>query len=169
MKVEIRHTDTVGSILWLALAVGVFLVSEDLPVGTGETGPAFYPRVIAVLIGTFALLQLGRSVYESDATAHTIRSDRVTTVGVVTVLVTGYVLSLPWLGFIIATTTFLLVCMVYSGARSLLRIGTSAIGVSLLLYYLFVVFLRVPLPDSPFVPVRTILPGLIHAGHGVLY
>lgn len=169
MKAEIRHTDTVGSILWLALAVGVFLVSEDLPVGRGETGPAFYPRVIAVLIGGFALLQLGRSIYESESTAHTIRSDRVTTVGAVAVLVAVYVLSLPWLGFVIATTAFLVVCMVFSGARSFLRISTSAIGVSLLLYYLFVVLLRVPLPESPFVPVRTILPGLIHVGHGVLY
>ncbi len=169
MKAEIRHTDTVGSILWLLLAGGIFLASEDLPVGTAETGPAFYPRVIAVLIGGFALLQLGRSVYEAEANAHTIRSGQVKTVGAVAALVAIYVLSLPWLGFVTATTTFLVVCMVYSGARSVVRIGTSAVGVSLLLYYLFVVFLRVPLPESPFIPVRAILPGLIHAGHGVLY
>lgn len=169
MVIEAKHTDKIGSILWLLLAVGVFIVSEDLPAGTGETGPAFYPRVVAVLIAVFALLQLARSVYESDVTVREIRGAQVKTVGIVALLVIIYVLSLPWLGFVTATTTFLIVGMVYSGARSVVRVGATAVGLSLLLYYLFGVFLRVPLPESPFVPVEALLPGLVQLGQGMIY
>lgn len=169
MELKIPHTDKIGSVLWILLAVGIVIVSKDLPVGTGETGAAFYPRVIAVLIGVFALLQLGQSIYQQDVTVHTIRSDNGKAAGTVAVLVTVYVLSLPWLGFVLATMIFLIVSMAYSGGRSPVRIGGSAVGISLLLYYLFAGFLRVPLPESPFIPVGEMLPGLIHAGHGVLY
>jgi putative tricarboxylic transport membrane protein len=169
MAIEVKHTDKIGSILWLLLAVGVFVVSEDLPAGTGETGPAFYPRVIAVLIAMFALLQFGRSTYEDGRNVRKIRGTQVKTVGIVALLVIAYVLSLPWLGFVTATITFLIVGMVYSGARSVVRVGATAVGLSLLLYYLFGVFLRVPLPESPFVPVEALLPGLVQLGQGVIY
>lgn len=169
MELAVKHTDKVGSVLWLLLAAGIFVASGELPAGTGETGPEFYPRVIAVLIALFALLQLGRSLYEEGASAHTVTGQEVKTVGTVAVLVTLYVLSLPWLGFVTGTVVFLVVGMLYSGARSAPRIGGVAVLVSVVLYYMFAVFLRIPLPESPFVPVEGLLPGLLWAGHGVIY
>ncbi|MEM4781048.1 MAG: tripartite tricarboxylate transporter TctB family protein [Halalkalicoccus sp.] len=166
---RLNRTDEIGSILWLLLAAAVFIVSGRLPAGTGETGPAFYPRIIALLIAVFALLQLGRSVYDDTTKAHVVHADQAKTVGIVSVFVIIYVLSLPWAGFVTATTLFLIVGMAYSGARSAVRIGGVAIGMSLLLYYLFAVLLRVPLPESPFVPVESLLPGLLHVGQGVVF
>jgi putative tricarboxylic transport membrane protein len=164
MKIEAKHTDKIGAVIWLVLAAGVFFLAGDLPTGTGETGPGFYPRVIAVLIAAFAVAQLVRSAYESNAEARVVTGAQVRKIATVTVLVTVYVLSLPWLGFVTGTVAFLVVGMVYSGAKSPLRIGGIAIGLSLTLYYVFAVFLRIPLPESPFVPVEALLPGLIATG-----
>jgi putative tricarboxylic transport membrane protein len=167
MEISINHTDKIGSILWLLLAGGVFVAAEDLPTGTGETGAGFYPQVIAVLIAGFALIQLGRSVYDDAVHEHTIRSEQVKRVGIVVVLVTAYVFLLPWLGFVTATVVFLIAGMGYSGARSPLRIGAISFGLTLLLYYIFAVLLRIPLPESPFIPVEGMLPGLL-LGLGVI-
>ncbi|AGB39062.1 tripartite tricarboxylate transporter TctB family protein [Natronococcus occultus] len=164
MAVTLPHTDKIGSILWLLLAVGVFVASADLPTGTGETGAAFYPRVIAVLIAGFATLQLARSVYEEELQTRTLSREQARPVLAVVALVTVYVLSLPWFGFVAGTILFLVVGMLYSGARSPIPIGVAAVGLALLLYYVFAVFLRIPLPESPFVPVEDMLPGLIRLG-----
>lgn len=161
MKVEVSHTDKIGSILWLLLAVGVFIVSSDLPTGTGETGAAFYPRVLATLIAAFACLQLGKSVYDNEVKGHEITATQVKRVGVIAALVTGYVLLLPWLGFVTGTVSFLVIGMVYSGARSPIRIAGVAVGLSLVLYYVFAIFLRIPLPENLFIPVEGLLPSLM--------
>lgn len=164
MAVTLPRTDTIGSIVWLLLAAGIFVVSADLPTGTGETGAAFYPRVIAVLIAGFASLQLVRSVYDEGFQTRTLSREQARRVLAVIALVTVYVLSLPWFGFVTGTILFLVAGMLYSGARSPIRIGVAAVGLALVLYYVFAVFLRIPLPESPFVPVEDALPGLIRLG-----
>lgn len=164
MGVHVPHTDKLGSILWLLLAIGIFVVSADLPTGTGETGAAFYPRVIAALIALFACLQLGRSFYDEGYQVRDVSRQQAQRVVAVVALVAIYVLTLPWLGFVTGTVLFLVVGMLYSGARSPARIGVAALGLTLVLYYVFAVFLRIPLPESPFVPVEAALPGLIRVG-----
>lgn len=160
MPVEIEHTDKISSVLLLALAAGVFLVSGDFPRGPGVTGPAFFPRVVAALIAAFALAQLGKRLYVSRVRSYEITREVAVRVLAVLGLVVAYVLALPWIGFVPATLAFLLATMWYSGVESLPRATIVAVGVTLALYYTFVVFLRVPLPEGVFVPVRPFLPGL---------
>lgn len=164
MGFEVRHTDTIGSILWLLVAAGVFVTSDPFPAGTGETGPAFYPRVIAVLIALFASIQLAKNVSADEHRSHDVSIGAVKQVAGAVLLVVAYVLSLPWLGFVAATVAFLVVAMWYSGARSIPRIGGVAVGMSLVLYYAFVRFLRIPLPEGYLLPVEDLLPGLISSG-----
>lgn len=163
MGIELRHTDKIGAALLVALAVGIFAVTADFPTGPHETGPAYYPRVIAVLIAFFALVLLGRSVYRDGVRAHRIERDVTIRVVATLGLVVAYVLSLPWLGFVPGTIAFLVVAMRYSGVRSSVRIGLAAVGLTLLLYYTFVILLRIPLPRSYLFPVRELLPGAIWA------
>ncbi len=163
MNLSINHTDKIGSIAWILLAGAVFITSADLPTGSAETGAGFYPRVVAILIAFFAVLQLGRSIYEGDSKDHEISFDTTKTVVIITTLITVYVLSLPWLGFITGTIIFLSVSMIFSGARSITRVAIASVGLPLLLYYVFTVLLRIPLPESPYLPVEGILPGVILA------
>lgn len=164
MGIELRRTDTIGAILWLALAAAVFVVSAGFPAGPDETTPAFYPRVIAGLIALFALAQLGRSLSADTTRSHEVTAGATKRVLGALVLVVAYVFLLPWLGFLVATAGFLVVGMRYSGARSPLRIGGVAVGLTLMLYYTFAVFLRIPLPENPFYSVAGLLPGLMGVG-----
>lgn len=165
--VHLKHTAKIGSILWIALAAGVFVVTADFPRGPGETGPAFYPRTIAALIAFFALVQLVRSLERDAVRSHEIDLGAAKRVAGAFLLVVLYVLLVPWLGFVLATVAFLAVTMRYSGVTSVLRLGGVSIGLTLLLYYTFVVFLRVPLPESPLVPIAPHLPSLL-VGTGVV-
>ncbi|SNZ12035.1 Tripartite tricarboxylate transporter TctB family protein [Natronoarchaeum philippinense] len=161
MPVEIGHTDKISSVLLLALSAGVFVVSGDFPRGPGITGPAFFPRVISVLIAAFALAQLGKRLYVSRVRSYEITHEVAVQVFAVFGLVVAYVLALPWIGFVPATIAFLLAAMWYSGVGSLPRAVVVAVGVTLALYYTFIVFLRVPLPEGVFVPVRPFLPSVV--------
>lgn len=161
MGVELRRTDAIGAVIWLSLAGAVFVLSAEFPAGPGETGPAFYPRVIAGLIALFAVVQLVRSLAGDDRRSHEITLGSTRRVVGVTVAVLAYVLLLPWLGFVVATVLFLIVGMRYSGVASPLRIAVVAVGLTLGLHYVFGVFLRIPLPESPFYSVARLLPALV--------
>lgn len=164
MPLEIRHTDIIGSALWLLLAGAVFVVSAGFPAGPSLTSPALYPRVIAGLIAFFALVQLGRTIYTDTQRSHELTAAATKQVVGAVLLVVAYVFLLPWLGFVTATVLFLVAGMLYSGARSPLWIGSIALGLTLLLYYIFAVFLRIPLPESPLLPVEQLLPVLTGVG-----
>ncbi|RKD95171.1 tripartite tricarboxylate transporter TctB family protein [Halopiger aswanensis] len=168
--VDLRHTDKIGSGLFLALAAGIFVVTADFPQGIGETGPAYYPRVLAALLAGFALLQLGWSLKRDGVRSHEIDPAAAKRVVGAFLLVVCYVLLLPWFGFVLTTVGFLAVSMWYSGVRSPLRLAAVAVGLTVLLYYVFVVFLRVPLPESPLIPVARYLPSVVWAPSlGVLH
>lgn len=161
MDITIGHTDKIGSTILILLAAGIFAVTADFPAGPGETGAAFFPRAIAVLIAAFAVLQLVRSASRDERRSHDVSLDAVKRVSGAFALVIVYAFALPWFGFVITTIGFLLVSMRYSGVRSVPRMIGVSIGVALLLYYAFAVFLRIPLPESPLVPVARYLPGMV--------
>lgn len=161
MGIKVSHTDEIGSVLLLLLAAGIFVVTGDFPQGPGETGPDYYPRMIAVLIAFFALVQLGRSRYEDAARSHEIELPIAKRVIATLALIVVYVLLMPWLGFVTSTALFLVVAMRYSGVRSHLQMLAVAVGLTLILYYTFVVLLRIPLPESPLYPVSRYLPSLV--------
>ena len=166
--VHLKHTDKIGSILLIALAASVVVVTADFPRGPTETGPAFYPRTIAALISFFALVQLGRSLARESVRSHEIDLAAAKRVAGAFLLVVLYVLLLPWLGFVLSTVAFLAVSMRYSGVTSPLRLAGVSVGLTLLLYYTFVVFLRVPLPESPLLPVAPHLPSVLLGTAGVI-
>ncbi len=161
MPVKLRHTDKISSVLLLTVAAGVFVVSGDFPRGPSVTGPAFFPRIIAMLIAAFALAQLGKTIYVSNVRSYEITREVAFRVLAALGLVIAYVLALPWVGFIAGTIIFLVVAMWYSGVESLLQATIIAVGVTLGLYYTFIVFLHIPLPEGGFLPIRSFLPGVL--------
>ena len=61
----------------------------------------------------------------------------------------AYWLSLPWLGYFVATSLFLLVGTLSLGERASLGPFAVSIGTAAALWVVFVFLLGVPLPDSP--------------------
>lgn len=160
MGFELRRTDEIATALLILLTVAVFYVTADFPEGPGETSPAFFPRVIVSLITFFALVQLVRAIRRDTAISHEITWTETKPVLVITALVVAYVVTMPYLGFVLGTFLFLLVAMHYSGVeRVRLSIPISAL-LSLVLYYVFWEFLRVRLPRNQYVDIEGWLPSL---------
>ena len=160
MAIQISHTDKIASGLLFVLTAVVFYLSRDFPTGISETSPAFYPRVIVGLISVFAFAQLVRSIRSDTGQTYELTMSKVTTVTIAAALVIGYVVTMPFLGFLIGTILFLVVSMHFSGVEKLRKSVPVATGLTLVLHYVFVAFLRVPLPDNAFVPIGRMLPSL---------
>lgn len=167
MTLRIRHTDKIASGLLFLLTAVIFFLTEEFPSGFGQTSPAFFPRVIVSLIALFALVQLIDSFRTEEVRSYEISPSVVVTVGIAAALVVGYVVLLPYLGFLLGTALFLVVSMHFSGVEEIGKSVPVSVGVTLVLYYIFVQFLRVPLPENPFVPIGRYLPSLWYSGVGL--
>lgn len=166
MTLKLSHTDKVASGLIFVLTAVVFYLTTDFPAGYGATGPAFFPRVIVGLMSVFALAQLVKAIRNGEPRTAEISRSTVETVAIAAALVVGYVLTMPYFGFLAGTVVFLLVSMHFSGVEGFRTSLPVSIGVAIVLYYIFVRFLRVPLPESSVLPISRLLPGLL-TGVGV--
>ncbi|WP_245998499.1 tripartite tricarboxylate transporter TctB family protein [Halalkalicoccus subterraneus] len=158
------RSDVIAAGLLLVLSAAVFVVSADFPGGRGgDPGAAFFPRLIT---GTIAILALGLLVKDLTAeerAAHEIDPAIVRRLVIVVAFPTIYILAMPIVGFPLTTIAFLAGLMWFSGARSIPMVLGSAVGVTLVLYYLFGALFQVPLPEG-LIPIGDVLPFVIHAG-----
>jgi hypothetical protein len=149
MAIEIKRSEQIGAILFLILSGIVYYLSGTFPEGQGQTGPGSYPRV-----------QLARSLYAGESTVHEIRAPTIKRVGIVVALVVAYVITMPYLGFLVGTVAFLAVTIHYSGERNLRQIALVSVLVPIVLHYAFGAFLRVRLPENVLLPISRLLPPL---------
>jgi hypothetical protein len=168
MTLRISHTDKIASVLIFAFTGVVFYLTRDFPSGYGATGPAFFPRLIVVLMSVFAFVQLVKAFRKEESRSQAISPSTAKTVGIAAAIIIAYVLVMPYLGFLVGTIVFLLVSMVFSGVRDPRKLAPVSVGVSLVLFYIFGQFLRVPLPESSIFPVNQLLPALMSGGVGIV-
>lgn len=167
MTLKISHTDKVASGLIFLLTAVVFYLTADFPAGYGATGPAFFPRVIVGLMSVFALAQLVKAIRKDEPRTQEVSWSAVKTVTIAAALVVGYLLTMPYFGFLAGTVVFLLMSMHFSGVDGFRTSVPVSIGVAIALYYIFVEFLRVPLPESAILPISRLLPSLLVGGVGI--
>lgn len=160
MTLNIRYTDEIGGAILLFFVAVMYLYTEGFPGGFGATSPAFFPRVIGGLIAFFAIVQIVRGIRSETVQTREIERSVLVTVAAAAGLIFGYVVLLPFLGFLIGTIAFLIVSMHFSGVERARRSVPVALVVTLVLFYIFDRFLRVPLPENPFVPISRLLPYL---------
>lgn len=167
MTLRISHTDKLASGLVFVLTAAVFYLTMDFPAGYGATGPAFFPRMIVGLMSVFALAQLVKAFRSDEARSQEVSWHTVKTVGIALAIIVAYVLLMPYLGFLAGTVAFLLASMWFSGVREPQKAVPVSIAVSIALFYIFVQFLRVPLPESAILPISRLLPTMLYGGVGV--
>lgn len=150
MTVRITRTDELASLLLVAFAVAVYLVSESFPSGVaGTPGPALFPRFIVGTIAVLAVFQFVNAVFLQETVERSVTRDDVVRFVVPAAFLVGYAGILPVVGFLLTTVGFLAAVMFYSGVRDLKVGPTLAVGISIVLQNVFVGFLRVPLPEGP--------------------
>lgn len=117
-------------------------------------GPAFYPRVILVLLAALAVWLIledvvGATGRPGRAARPAVSAPNYRLVAVCFVLFGGYVIGLSLLGYLLATFLFVLGLGWILGprqARELPKLGAVAIGTALATYLVFEKYLHVFLP-----------------------
>lgn len=130
----------------VAVAGAVWAATSSYPVPKDITrgmGPAFMPRLLAVLIAVLGIMIIIRTIRSKGGVRATLLPNGMPLV--VLALVAAYALTIVPAGFLVSTPAFLVVGSVLLGAR--LRTAVAfGVGMSALTYVLFRMMLTVPLP-----------------------
>ena len=129
----------------LAFSVAYAIDSTTIDVRLGQqVSAAAFPLAAALFTALSAAIALFSSRRSRD-------HDRPADIGRTEILFTAmgffYWLSLPWLGYVVATSVFMLVGALTLGDRLALRPLAVSIGTAVALWVVFVFLLGVPLPD----------------------
>ena len=134
------------TILAFCVAYALDARTIDMRLGQQVNATAF-PLAAAVFTAVSSVILLVSSRRARD-------HDRPADIGRTEILFTAmgfaYWLSLPWLGYVVATSIFLLAGTISLGERVSLRPFAVSISTAAALWIVFVFLLGVPLPDPPF-------------------
>jgi putative tricarboxylic transport membrane protein len=141
--------------LWMALvAIGFFsLATFKQEVNPIDPGPAFYPRLVSILLLVFSAVQILRSWKDRDLSPSTDGEPKRLWTGAALKFSLGTLaLSLIYVGvfdkvsYLMTTPTFLLALMLLGGVRKWTVLLGVALCYTLATYYLFGQLLMVPIP-----------------------
>jgi len=157
----VRQAETAFTWTILAFCVAYALDATTIDMRLGQqVNAAAFPLAAAVFtaVSSAMVLFASRRAWNlnprtSDRNTQVRDLDRPADIGRTEVLFTAmgfaYWLSLPWLGYVVATSLFLLAGTLSLGERVSLRPFVVSIATAAALWIVFVSLLGVPLPDLP--------------------
>jgi hypothetical protein len=138
-------------------------------VGAGRIGPDAWPKAILVFMGVLCAWEMARRLAmrrrdeaapapaaapaaQAGEDAQSMPAMHVGKLAAGTGLVLAYVVTVPWLGFFVATAVFLAAFPWFGGLRRPLLTGALGIAGSLALVVVFmrVAYISLPLGEGPF-------------------
>ncbi|MEE9275437.1 MAG: tripartite tricarboxylate transporter TctB family protein [bacterium] len=151
-----REKNIAAGLVFLAIGLVYGYLTTGLPERTlpNTPGPSFLPWIITVcflLLGGILLAQGLRTAPEGgdeEPPAGPDGGGRRARIGLL--LIAGYLVALPYLGFLLATPLVFGGLMHTAGERRLLTIAAFSIAVPVLLYLLFQVLFQILLPTAAF-------------------
>ena len=145
--------DVFLGVLLIALSLAVYALMYDFPSATVAEGmgPAFMPGILIFILIVLAILLIvdgwgnrGKKDTRSRAIS-SVLGPNLKNPGILILIVSIYLLSLHSLGFLIATPAFIFLTMTTTGGS--LKSGVlMGIGLTGLVYVVFALALKVPLP-----------------------
>jgi tripartite-type tricarboxylate transporter receptor subunit TctC len=118
------------------------IAALNLDLREGDVGHNFFPLLLGILGGSLCLFRIGRNKHTVSNSQSEIRNPQFA-IGVLTLL---YILLLPVAGFLISTVLFLAGTIFLLHREQVWLTGLTAIAGTALLWWLFFVLLKVPLP-----------------------
>lgn len=118
------------------------IAALNLDLREGDVGHNFFPLLLGILGGSLCLFRIGRNKHTVSNSQSGIRNPQFA-IGVLTLF---YVLLLPVAGFLISTVLFLAGTIFLLHREQVWLTGLTAIAGTALLWWLFFVLLKVPLP-----------------------
>lgn len=147
-----RFNDRVWGVILLVFAGVIWYSAQDLPnPGDQLYGPAFFPEWISLAMGLAAATMLVSSQLRSDGEPLVAFDDwmrRPVVVArflLVPAVIIFYVYTIDELGFLLVAVLVLFTMLMSLGVRILVALPTT-VGMVLLVYGIFDLMLRVPLP-----------------------
>ncbi|KYH30563.1 tripartite tricarboxylate transporter TctB family protein [Neomoorella mulderi] len=106
-------------------------------------GPAFLPRLMAAFIAVCAILLMGMSFISKEPTQLQQPLSQVKNLLPVALGMLAFIYVIKYLGFILTTLVFMAGFQLFLGERNWVKLGTISLAFSMVIYYIFTVFLRV--------------------------
>ena len=142
----------VGTFLSL-LSIAIYLYAEQQYVGSGVNryGPNFFPQVVSVMLffASITLIVQALRGY-SLKNFETINKKGFIRASVTLACAIGYLFLMQVAGFYLSTAIFLFVMMKFLGLKSYLVTLIVSACVATIVYGIFKVFLKIPLPEGLF-------------------
>lgn len=147
-----NRRDWIPSAFMLALSLFVMTQAIQMPFGAEYgPGPGFMPLTLSMLMGILSAILLFRCLRAEEATRSLFENHAgLKKAAIVAVLYLVYILLLQVLGLLVALAVFLLILLWLVENRSIFFSVGAAVVVSLSCYFLFEVWLKVPLPIGIF-------------------
>ena len=147
-----NKAETIAGVAFAALGVFMLVESFKTPyLVEGVPGPAFLPRLIAfglLSTGIFLAVKAVLPRFALEAPIEWPNARGLARVGLMLGALAVSFLVLDKLGFLITTTLFMLVVLFGLGVRSRLSLASVPLLAAVVLYMVFAVWLRVPLPKG---------------------
>lgn len=141
----------------ILFGVGVLVVMDSIRVGRGwaSDGPmaGFYPFYVGLILCASSLAIIvqqftGRRPGDSGSRPF-VRRDEFGHVLAIFLPTVAYIVAIYWLGLYVSSALFLAAFMRWQGGYGWLRSIPLAVGVPLVLFALFELWFKVPLPKGP--------------------
>jgi len=147
------NAEVVCALALFAVVAGVFYFSRDYPAYPGQFSgsPAFWPRLIALVLALTAVFIFVAGLFKPRTTAWADRASHMKLV-VVVALFYGSRWSLEWLGFVPSASLLMFLCMLVLAdkknltVKAALGMAGASLGVSYFLYFVLAHLARIPLP-----------------------
>lgn len=147
-RIQKRKAYLVVGGLGLAFSVAYLALSSQLPFGQrDQPGAAVFPMMVGVVLvlASLATLNEARQMPRAEHVELPAGPDRMRVLGLIAALL-GYFLLLPWLGQIATSMLFFVALMRLLSQYSWPRLVAYSVVMSLAVYGVFVLVLKVPMP-----------------------
>jgi putative tricarboxylic transport membrane protein len=148
--------DLKGPLLIFLIALCFYFLSGKIEVASmpGQLGPAFWPRVILVLlmiscgIKAAEILFAYKKVSTTEGEPSSTQATNFTKLAVLIALVIGVVVAMDKIGFLLSTFLFLILFLRVTGVRKTFRLIFIPVLGTVFLLFLFIKVVYLPLPKG---------------------
>ena len=130
-------------LLWFTMSFN--LASANFGGGLG-LGPDFFPRLLSIFMMIFSLIQLVRTFRKDEEEKLKLNIHKLSVIIIMACIT--YLFAIGIIGYLVSTFLFLTVIISVLSGRKSIKDTLIALGISLALYGVFHLVLKVPLPTG---------------------
>lgn len=148
-----KKDDILSGCILIAISIYFLRESNSLPPSSlGIPGSAFFPRLICfafIIFGGILIIRSFKKVEAERKISLILKQDLIRVLAVI--LLCGiYIFSIPFLGFILTSILFIVFLMFIFQVKRIGIIILWGFLVTLIIYFIFKILLKVPLPAGMF-------------------